>query len=140
MFCRELLECILIFFQPDLREVVLSRGGENFSGTPKRPMKKNKIAPSPAKPQSSIELNSTLNFISETKDGQYGSSPTEVTILRKSSPIKDGQEESKEPPLTPTIIVKSKDQENLVIENSIEKLSAENKGGLSSNTFYVNPL
>ncbi len=121
-------------YETDLREEVLSRGGESFSeqrSTPKRitsSLKKNKVAPSPARPATSV--NTAPNFISLVYDERESSLPPAKgaskqkpdDIVLKEEIASASQEDC---PLTPTIIVMSKGQEDLVIQNDIEERSTE---------------
>ncbi len=89
-------------------------------------LKKNKVAPSPARP--ATNLNTGSNFTSLMYDenenslppAKGGSKQKPDDILLKEEIVSTSQEER---PLTPTIIVKSRGQEDLVIQNDIEERS-----------------
>ncbi len=116
-----------LYSQTDLREEVLSRGGESFSelqSTPKRflpSLKKNKVVPSPAGPATNLNsgpifASLTYNEVSEDEGALSLIKDSSNQKLNKIEVKEDSSSLREEPPLDPIIIVKSNNQENRRIE------------------------
>lgn len=97
---------------------MLSREGESFSGqqsTPKRflsSLKKNKVMPSPAGPSTSVNTGSiftSLSYNERSAEDEGALSP----IAAKEDSVSSVHNE---PPLDPVVIVMSKNQDDLHIE------------------------